>query len=78
MKRLVMVEAAGVEPMARIDNRQLADFTFATKSSKTMIANSAVQTLYKNLNEFHERQPSSSRLISRRRNTPQSTILNGL
>ena len=49
-----MVEAAGVEPMASIDYRQLIDFAFATESPKAMIANSAVQTLYKNLNEIHE------------------------
>lgn len=49
-----VVEAAGVEPTVSIDYRQLTDSRLATKSSNATIAKSAVQTLYKNLNELHE------------------------
>jgi len=49
---LWLVEAAGVEPRVSIDYRQLADSTFAGNALNTMIANSAVQTLYKNFNEI--------------------------
>jgi hypothetical protein len=70
-----MVEAAGVELRVSIDNRQLIDSRFATKSANAMFSKSTVQTLYKNLKELHKRHRPHLSIRAQKRSTLSSVLL---
>jgi hypothetical protein len=53
-----MVEAAGVEPDIGIENTQLTDSGNASIAENATTSKSAVQSLYKDCQEFQELQPS--------------------
>jgi hypothetical protein len=56
MNKIVLVEAAGVEPDISVENTQLADSGNASFAGNALISKSTVQTLYKLFLEFPERQ----------------------
>jgi hypothetical protein len=55
---MLLVEAAGVEPVISIENTQLTDSENASNSSNATIAKSTVQSLYSDCQEFPELQLS--------------------
>ena len=57
-KGLMLVEAAGVEPDISVENTQLTDSENASIAENATISKSAVQSLYKDCQEFPELQPS--------------------
>ena len=54
----LLVEAAGVEPAINVENTQLTDSENASIAENATISKSAVQSLYKECQEFPELQPS--------------------
>jgi hypothetical protein len=55
---MLLVEAAGVEPDISVENTPLTDFENASIAENATISKSAVQSLYKDCQEFPELQPS--------------------